>query len=85
MRNVLEVYTLSPKEFKHMLESSGLEVEKMVGKVCTMPLALSFQKLSSENYSEELVTKILKVEFLLTSKSDTVPLGAHIEAIGYKQ
>jgi len=85
MRNALNVYTLSPDELKHMLERYGVKVEKMVGKVCTMPLAISWEKLSSEKHSEDLVKKVLEIEFELVSRADTVSLGSHIQAIGYKQ
>lgn len=85
MRNLLKVYALSPDEFKHMLEKNGVKIERIVGKVVTMPLALSYDKLTSENYSEEFVKKILKIEFELIDKVDAVSLGGHIQAIGYKQ
>lgn len=85
MRKALKIYTLSPDEFRQMLDKNGIRIEKIVGKVYTMPLALSIKKWSSERYSEELVKKMLKIESDLINKPDTVPLGAHIQAIGYKK
>lgn len=85
MRKALKVYTLTPEEFKQMLENNGVRIAKMVGKVLTMPLAISFEKLSSENYTEEFLKKILRIEFDLMNRVDTVSLGAHIQAIGYKR
>jgi len=84
MRKALEVYTLSPDEFKQMLEKNGIRIEKIVGKIYTMPLALPIKKWSSERYSEKLVEKILNIEFNLINEPDTASLGAHIQAIGYK-
>jgi len=84
MRKSLNVYTLSPDEFRRLLEDNGVRIERMIGKVCTMPLALPIKKWSSEKYAEKLVEKILKIEFDLINMPDTVSLGAHIQAIGYK-
>ena len=85
MRNSLDVYTLSPEEFRQMLERNGLRIEKIVGKLFTMPLGLSGQKMIAENYSKELLDRITQIELELTSRSDSVSLGSHFQAIGFKQ
>lgn len=85
MSNSLDVYTLSPEEFRQMLERNGLRIEKMVGKLFTMPLGLSGKKMIAENYSKELLDRIAQIELELTSKPDSVSLGSHFQAIGFKQ
>lgn len=85
MHGKLEVYALSPEEFRRMLESNGIRLERMIGKVFTMPLALSWKKLSSTDYTKELLDKIISIEFELASRLDTIPMGGHIQAIGLKQ
>ena len=34
----VKIYTWTPQEFREMLEWNGLRVEKLVGKMVTMPL-----------------------------------------------
>jgi ubiquinone/menaquinone biosynthesis C-methylase UbiE len=85
MRNSLDVYTLSPEEFTQMLEANGIRIERIVGKLFTMPLGLSEQKMTTENYTEEFFNKIMEIELELASRPDSVALGSHLQAIGHKQ
>jgi ubiquinone/menaquinone biosynthesis C-methylase UbiE len=85
MRNSLEVYTLSPDEFTQMLEANGIRIERIVGKLFTMPLGLSEQKMIAENYTEEFFNRIMEIELELASRPDSVSLGSHLQAIGHKQ
>lgn len=85
MHERLNVYALSPSEFRQLLESNGIRIERMVGKISTMPLALPYEEWTSENYAEDFLKQILNFEFNLINNPDAVPLGGHIQAIGYKQ
>lgn len=85
MRERLKVYALSPSEFQQLLENNGIRIERMVGKIFTMPLALPYEKWTSENYTEDFLKQILNFEFDLINNPDAAPLGGHIQAIGYKQ
>jgi len=85
MRNSLDVYTLSPEEFKQLLESNGVRIQKMVGKLFTVPLGLSGQNTIAEDYTKEFLDKITQIELLLTEKPDSVSLASHLQAIGFKQ
>jgi ubiquinone/menaquinone biosynthesis C-methylase UbiE len=85
MRNSLDVYTLSPEEFRQMLEANGIRIESIVGKLFTMPLGLSEQRMTSEDYTEEFLNRIMKIELELAGKPDSVALGSHLQAIGRKQ
>ncbi len=84
MRNSLNVYTLSPEEFRVMLESNNVRIEKMVGKLFTIPLGLSGQNHITEDYTQEFLDKIIEIELELSGKPDSVGLGSHLQAIGFK-
>ena len=85
MRQSVEVYALSPQEFRHMLEKNRVKVEKIVAKLFTMPLALSWEKVISEKFAEKLFEKIMRVELELANRPDAICLGSHFQAIGHKR
>jgi ubiquinone/menaquinone biosynthesis C-methylase UbiE len=85
MLNRVKVYALSPDEFRQLLEDNGVRVERMFGKVFTMPLGLSYDTQRTENFSQDLLDKLLKIEYDLLEKPDAVPLASHIQAVGYKR
>jgi ubiquinone/menaquinone biosynthesis C-methylase UbiE len=84
MRNSLDVFTLSPQEFREMLERNGVRIERITGKLFTMPLGLSGQKMVAEDCTKELVEKIVKIELELSGKPDSLCLGSHLQAIGFR-
>lgn len=84
MRNSLDVFTLSPEEFKQMLERNGVRIEKIIGKLFTMPLGLSGQKMIAEDCTKEFIEKVTEIELELSRKPDSVCLGSHLQAIGFK-
>jgi len=85
MRGLLKVYTLSPDEFRFLLEDSGVRIEKIIGKVVTMPLTIPVQQIYTKDYKSEFLEKILKIEFALCDKPDALALAGHLQAIGYKK
>jgi len=85
MGNSLKVYALFPDEFKQLLETNGVEVEKIVGKLFTMPLAISSKEMRSEKYSNEFYKQLLNIELELSNRLDAVALGGHFQAIGYRR
>jgi ubiquinone/menaquinone biosynthesis C-methylase UbiE len=85
MRDSLEVYSLSPQEFKQMLEHNGVRIERIAGKLFTVPLGLSWGDVTSEKCSEKLFDKIMRIELELTDRSDAVALGSHFQAIGRRR
>jgi len=80
----VKVYTWTPAEFQAMLERNGLHVEKMVGKVITMPLRIRKETYLRKHYSEELFNKILEIELSLCEKPDALALAGHLQAIARK-
>jgi ubiquinone/menaquinone biosynthesis C-methylase UbiE len=85
MRNSLEVYSLSPEEFRQLLEANDVQVEKISGKLFTMPCAISSEQMTSEEYSSKLFKQIMNIELELSKKSDAVALAGHFQAIGYRR
>jgi ubiquinone/menaquinone biosynthesis C-methylase UbiE len=85
MLDRVKVYALSPDEFRQLLEDNGVRVERMFGKVFTMPLGLSLERLQGETFSKALVDKLLKIEYSMLERSDAVPLASHIQAVGCKR
>ncbi len=84
MRDSLDVYTLSPEEFRVMLENNRVRVEKIIGKLFTVPLGLPGPKGVTEDFTHGFLDKILKIELELSRRPDSVCLGSHLQAIGFK-
>lgn len=84
MGNSLDVYALSPNEFRQILERNGVRIEKMVGKLFTMPLGLSAKKLTTKSFTQEFLEKITRIELELAGRTDSISLGSHLQAIGQK-
>jgi ubiquinone/menaquinone biosynthesis C-methylase UbiE len=82
MRNSLKVYALSPDEFRQLLQASGVKIERIVGKLFTMPLAISAEKMVSDNYTGKFYEQIMNIELELSNRSDTLALAGHLQAIG---
>jgi ubiquinone/menaquinone biosynthesis C-methylase UbiE len=80
----VKIYTWTPQEFREMLERNGLRVEKMVGKVVTMPLRVRQEFFMEKKHPEELFNKILQFELALCEKPDALALAGHLHAIAFK-
>ena len=85
MGNSLKVYPLSPDEFRQLLQSNGVKIERIVGKLFTMPLALSAEKMASEDFTNEFYEQIMNIELELSNRSDTLALAGHMQAIVWRQ
>jgi ubiquinone/menaquinone biosynthesis C-methylase UbiE len=84
MRDSLNVYTLSPEDLRLLFESNGVRIEKIVGKLFTIPLGLSGRNHIAEDYTKEFLDKIIEIELELSGKPDSLCLGSHLQAIGFK-
>ncbi len=80
----VKIYTWTPQEFREMLERNGLRVEKLVGKVVTMPLRVRQEFFMEKKHPEELFNKILQFELALCEKPDALALAGHLYAIAFK-
>lgn len=80
----VKIYTWTPEEFRTMLECNGLHVEKIVGKVVTMPLRIKEETYFKKKYPEDLFNEILQFELALCEKPDTLALAGHLQAIAFK-
>jgi hypothetical protein len=79
----LQVNTLTPKEFRDILETNGLKVEKTIGKGVTMPLRILPDVYSKKEYATEYFKAILQIELALC-ESDTLTVAGHLQAIARK-
>jgi len=80
----VKIYTLTPEEFRTLLERDGFRVEKIVGKGVTMPLRISREVFTKKEFSKELFDKILRFELALCDRQDALALAGHLHAIAYK-
>jgi ubiquinone/menaquinone biosynthesis C-methylase UbiE len=85
MRGRLNVYPLSPDEFRSLLENNGVRVDKIIGKVVTMPLILPRDRFWTEDYSKDFFESLLRIEFSVCERPDALALAGHFQAIGYKR
>jgi len=85
MGSRLKVYTLSPDEFKHLLEENAVEIEKIIGKGVTMPLIFPLQRPYPKVDAPEFLEKVLQIEFALCDRPDALALAGHLQAVGYKR
>jgi ubiquinone/menaquinone biosynthesis C-methylase UbiE len=80
----IKIYTWTPQEFRDMLERNGLQVEKMIGKVVTMPLRIRQEFFMEKRHSAELFNEILQFELALCEKPDALALAGHLQATAHK-
>lgn len=80
----VKIYTWTPEEFRTILERNGFYVEKIVGKVVTMPLRIEKEIYFKKGYPKDLFNNILQFELALCEKPDALALAGHLQAIAYK-
>ena len=80
----VKIYTWTPQEFREILERNGLRVEKIVGKVVTMPLRVKQEFFMEKKHSEDLFNRILQFELALCEKPDALALAGHLQAVAYR-
>jgi ubiquinone/menaquinone biosynthesis C-methylase UbiE len=86
MRGRIPVHTLFPDDFYALLESSGVRIEKMIGKgIVLTPMVLPMEKVWIDNYDQVLLNKLIDTESHLCERKDSLALAGHIQAIGYKR
>lgn len=81
----IEIHTITPDEFRSLLERNGLEIEGMICKGVTMPLRLGQEFMMKAENPEEIVSDILKLELAFSERPDAVALGGHIQAVARKK
>jgi len=80
----VKIHTRTPQEFRTILERNGLRIEKMIGKVTTMPLRIKQEFFLERKHSEDLFNNILQFELALCEKPDALALAGHLQAIAFK-
>jgi hypothetical protein len=86
MRGRIPVRTLFPDDFYALLESSGVRVDKMIGKgVVLTPIVFPMERFWTDNYDQALLGKLVDVESRLRERKDMLALAGHMQAIGHKR
>jgi ubiquinone/menaquinone biosynthesis C-methylase UbiE len=80
----VKVYTWAPEEFRKMLEENGLHVERIIGKVITMPIRIKKETYMQSTYTQDLYDRILQLELDLCERPDALGLAGHLQAITRK-
>jgi ubiquinone/menaquinone biosynthesis C-methylase UbiE len=80
----VEIHSVTPGEFRTLLERNGLNVKKIVPKLVAFPLRFSVKYVMEKEHSEETFRRWLEFELALTEKEDALALGSHMQAIAYK-
>jgi len=80
----VEVYSWTPNEFQTMLERNGLTVDKIIGKVVTMPLRINRDFYWKKDFSQDLFNKIVEIELAFCERHDALALAGHMQAITRK-
>jgi hypothetical protein len=57
----VKIYIWTPQEFRTILERKVLRVEKMIGKVATMPLRIRQEFFMEKKHSEDLFNKATSI------------------------
>ncbi len=80
----VKIYMWTPQEFKEIIERNGFRVEKMVGKVATMPLRVRQEFFMVTNHPTEIFNQLLQFELELCKKPDALALAGYLQAIAFK-
>lgn len=80
----VRIHTLTPGEFRSLLEGNGFKVIKMIGKGITMPIRVSNKISMRREYPEELFEKLLQLELNICEEPDSLALAGHMQAIANK-
>jgi len=67
-----------------MLQEAGFQVEKIIGKVVTMPLRIRKETYTRSDYPQDLHEKILEFELAMCERPDALGLAGHFQAIARK-
>jgi ubiquinone/menaquinone biosynthesis C-methylase UbiE len=80
----IKIHSMTPDEFRSLLERNGLEVEKMLCKIATMPLRFMPTFFMKTDVPEKVVEDLVQLEFAFSERPDAIALGAHLQAIARK-
>ena len=81
----IKIFSLTPTEFKSLLEDNRLQVERLFCKIASIPLRFSPKFFMRTDVPKELESDILQLELAFSEQPDAAPLGAHLQAIARKK
>jgi len=80
----VKIHTWTPDEFRSMLERNGFKVQKIIGKGVTIPLRMTEELYLKKDCPENLLSRILQLEFALCERPDALALAGHMQAIAQR-
>ena len=80
----IKIHSLTPNEFRAMLERHGFSIEKIVAKIVTTPLRVAPQFIMTREYSTDLFEKLLQLELAFCERQDSLALAAHLQIMARK-
>ncbi len=81
----IQIFSLTPEEFRNLLQKNGLEVERLFCKLATMPLRFSPKFFMNSDVPKGIESRILQLELAFSMQPHTEALGAHLQAIARKK
>lgn len=80
----IQAQLFTPKQFVDLLNSNGLKVKKIVGKLTTMlGWSMDFFNITGEK-ANNILSRLLEIELMLCEKTELLELSGHFQAIAYK-
>ncbi|MGB9134612.1 MAG: methyltransferase domain-containing protein [Candidatus Bathyarchaeia archaeon] len=80
----IKIFSLTPQEFRDILERNGLKIERIFPKIVTLPLRFEPRFLMGADIPKEIERHIMQLELAFSELPDTEALGAHLQAIARK-
>jgi len=79
------IHRATPDQLREICTRNGFAVEKIVGKLFTMPVFLKEEISHSRSYSQEFFEKILKIETALSERQDALGLAQTFQVVARKK
>lgn len=80
----VKIFTWTPNEFRSLLERNGFKIEKIIGKGVTTPLRMTEEPVMKKECPQDVLDRILQLEFALCERPDVLALAGHLQAIARK-
>lgn len=78
------IYRITPNELVELCTRTGFKMEKIIGKLFTMPLILDNETSRSKSYPKEHLEEIIKIEIEMAERQDALGLAQTLQLIARK-
>jgi ubiquinone/menaquinone biosynthesis C-methylase UbiE len=80
----VDIHRVTPDELIELCTRNGFTMEKVIGKLFTMPVFLKEEISQAKSYSQEYLDEILEIETELCEKKDALGLAQTLQLIARK-